>query len=75
MNVQSDYTLAETASILRVSTRWVRDAVKAHGVEHQRYGRKYTFTAVQIDALRALQTRTKRNEPVTTGPAKKRIAS
>lgn len=66
-----DYTLAEVAAALRMSTRWVRERIK-EGAEHQRNGHKITFTAAQVDKLRAGQTRSPLPvaQSITTGKKK-----
>jgi hypothetical protein len=65
-----DYTLDEVAAALRMSTRWVRDRVK-DGAEHQRKGHKITFTAEQVDKLRAAHTKVPVEQSITTGRKKK----
>lgn len=55
---EKDYTLTETAEALKVSTRWIRDRIKAGRagerpfVEHIRRGNKIMFTAAQVEKLR-----------------------
>lgn len=71
MTLDPDYTLEEVAKSLRVSTRWVRDRIKAHGLEHQRKGHKITFTAAQVAALRATTTTAPIEESITTGRKKR----
>lgn len=72
--VESDFTLTETADKLRVSTRWIRDRIKAGEkgekpfVEHIRRGHKIMFTADQVEALRMSDAHTTPVvESVTTG--------
>lgn len=67
----SDYSLAEVADALGMSTRWVRDRIKFDNVEHQRYGHKIRFTAAQVDKLRAAYAHTPVPQPVTTGRKRK----
>lgn len=71
---EADYTLAETAKALKVSTRWVRDRIKAGKegtgafVEHTRRGNKIMFTASQVEKLRAADAQTPPPvESMTTG--------
>lgn len=71
---EHDYTLTETAQALRVSTRWVRDRIKAGDkgegpfVEHIRRGNKIMFTAAQLEKLRATDAKTPPVvESITTG--------
>lgn len=71
---EADLTLEEVAELLRMSTRWVRDRIRLDGAEHQRYGRHIRFTAAQVEALRAMHTRSLVTQPVTTGPSKGRSA-
>ena len=65
-DLEPDYTLQEVADALRMSTRWVRDQIKA-GAECTRRGRKIRFTRAQVEKLRASYVQTLVNEPVTTG--------
>lgn len=65
-----DYTLDEVADALRMSTRWVRDRIK-EGAAHQRKGHKITFTAAQVDAMRAQFTKNPVEQSMTTGPKSK----
>lgn len=71
---EKDYTLAETAEALQVSTRWVRNRIKTGNagegpfVEHVRRGNKIMFTAAQVEALRMAGAQTPPVvESVTTG--------
>ena len=68
--LDKDYTLAETAAALRVSTRWVRERLK-EGVEHTRRGHKIMFTAAQVEALRMLGRKSAASESITTGRKKR----
>lgn len=77
---EKDYTLGETAEALQVSTRWVRDRIKAGEagtkpfVEHIRRGHKIMFTAEQVEKLRMADAQTPPvAQSVTTG--RKRRAS
>lgn len=74
--IESDYTLNETARLLRVSPRWIRDRIKAGEdpnsdkpfVEHIRRGHKIMFTAAQVEALRMAGAQTPPVvESITTG--------
>lgn len=82
-NLEPDYTLTETARALKVSTRWVRDRIKAGKdtssdapfVEHIRRGNKIMFTAEQVEKLRAADVQAAPIAPVesiTTGRKKSR---
>lgn len=80
VSLEPEYNLSEIAEAVRMSTRWVRDRIKAgmegHGpfIEHQRNGKKITMTAAQVDKLRAVHTQTAPPvESITTG--RKRRAS
>lgn len=73
---EEDYTLTETAQLLKVSTRWIRDRIKAGDdpesgkpfVEHIRRGHKIMFTAAQIEKLRMADAQTPPvKQSVTTG--------
>lgn len=73
-----DYTLEEVATAIRMSTRWIRDQIKAgeNGegpvVEHTRRGHKIRFTAEQVEKLRAAHAKAPVIDlPVTTGRKKK----
>lgn len=75
---EKDYTLAETAEALQVSTRWVRNRIKAgiagEGpfVEHVRRGNKIMFTAAQVEALRMAGAQTPPVvESITTGRSRR----
>lgn len=80
--VESDYTLAETADKLRVSTRWIRDRIKAGSdpesgkpfVEHIRRGHKIMFTAAQVEKLRMADAETPPVEQSITTGRKKRAS-
>ena len=75
-----DYTLTETAEALQVSTRWVRDRIKAGEagtkpfVEHIRRGHKIMFTAEQVEKLRMADVQSPRVEQSITTGRKKRTA-
>lgn len=71
MSLEPDYTLEEVSKALRVSTRWVRDRLKAYGLEHQRKGHKITFTEAQVAALRATTISAPVEESITTGRKKR----
>lgn len=68
--LEVDFTLAEVADALGVSTRWVRDRIRLDGVAHQRYGHKIRFTPEQVAELRAAHVKALVVEPVTTGRVK-----
>lgn len=77
--VEADFTLNETAAKLRVSTRWIRDRIKAGKdaendspfVEHIRRGHKIMFTAEQVEKLRMSDAQTPPPaESITTGRKK-----
>lgn len=61
-----DYDLAEVAAAMKMSTRWVREQIRA-GAEHQRYGHKIRFTQEQFEKLRAQHAQTPVAESITTG--------
>lgn len=74
VTLEPAYNLSEIAEAVRMSTRWVRDQIKAgmEGdgpfIEHQRNGKKITMTAAQVDKLRAVHTQTAPvAESITTG--------
>lgn len=73
MTLDPDYTLREVADALRVSERWVRDRIRLDGAEHQRKGHKITFSAEQVEKLRAAHTKAPVEQSITTG-RKKRTA-
>lgn len=66
-----DYSLAEVAQALGMSTRWVRDRCNLDGAAHQRYGHKIRFTAEQVDQLRASHVKHPVEQSITTGRKKK----
>ncbi|WP_107768494.1 hypothetical protein [Nocardioides terrigena] len=80
---ETDYTLAETAEALKVSTRWIRDRIKAGAdpenadapfVEHIRRGNKIMFTSEQVEKLRHSDTQAAPVpvvESITTGRKKR----
>lgn len=77
---EADYTLSETAEALKVSTRWIRDRIKAGMdtssdapfVEHIRRGNKIMFTAEQVEKLRHSDTQAAPVvESITTGRKRK----
>lgn len=75
---EQDYTLTETADALKVSTRWIRDRIKAGKsgtgpfVNHTRRGNKIMFTAAQLEALRTADAQTPPVvESITTGRRKR----
>lgn len=72
MTLQQDYTLAEVAQALRKSTRWLRQRVK-EGAEHQQPipNGTITFTAEQVEKLRASMTRVPVEQSITTGRKRK----
>lgn len=69
-----DYTLDEVAKALRVSPRWVRDRIRLDGAEHQRKGHKITFSAEQVEKLRAATIKTPAPAASVTTGRKKRTA-
>lgn len=77
---EQDYTLAETADALKVSTRWIRNRIKAGKegtapfVEHVRRGSKIMFTAEQVEKLRVADAQTPPVEQsITTGRKKRSV--
>jgi hypothetical protein len=62
-----DYTLTETAAALRMSTRWLRDRIKADKLEHEKRGHKIIFTAAQVEAVRTRYTVQPVEQSITTG--------
>ena len=62
-----DYTLAETAAALRMSTRWLRDKIKVDKLEHEKRGHKILFTAAQVEAARTRYTVRPVEQSMTTG--------
>lgn len=75
---EKDYTLAETADALKVSTKWIRNRIKAgvEGkapfVEHIRRGNRIIFTAAQVEALRMAGAQTPPvAESITTGRSRR----
>lgn len=71
MNLERDYTLDEVADALGMSTRWLRDRIKADKLEHQKYGHKIKFTASQVEAIRGqYAAEPAKLEPITTGRKK-----
>lgn len=78
VTLEPEYNLTEIAEALRMSTRWVRDRIKAGKegtgpfIEHQRNGKKITMTATQVDKLRAVHTQAAPVEQsITTGRRKR----
>lgn len=47
----SDYSIEAAAAELGCKVRWLKD--NKHRFEHQGYGIEVTFTAAQLDAIRA----------------------
>lgn len=74
--LEPDYSLAEVAKAIGMSTRWIRDRVNDENnpAEHLRYGHKIRFTDAQVKKLR--EQHTKSPAPVvasiTTGRKKSR---
>lgn len=74
--LEPDYSLAEVAKAIGMSTRWIRDRVNDENnpAEHLRYGHKIRFTDAQVKKLR--EQHTKSSAPVvasiTTGRKKSR---
>lgn len=69
--LEKDYSLAEVAKALGMSTRWVRDRCNIDKVEHLRYGHKIRFTAEQVAKLRAAHVQAPVEQSVTTGRRKR----
>jgi hypothetical protein len=74
MQPEPDYTLEEVAQTLRMSTRWVREQIKAGErgegpvIEHVRRGHKIRFTAQQLEKFRGAHTHAPAiSTQVTTG--------
>lgn len=72
--IDTDFTLTEAAQKLRISTRWIRNRIKAGEegtgpfVEHVRRGHKIMFTAEQLEKLRLADLVTAPpTESITTG--------
>lgn len=69
--LETDYTLAEVARALRMSTRWVREQIKAGTIECTRRGHKIVFTAAQVEqARKAHAAETVVDNSITTGRKK-----
>lgn len=73
--LEKDYTLEEVARALNRSPRWLRAYMKNNDVEHLRGGTgrnaKITFTARQVEKLRADLTRAAvEDQRITTGRKK-----
>lgn len=66
-SLEPDYSLAEVAKALGMSTRWVRDRIREDNVEHIRYGHKIRFTKAQVDKIRAAHTQAPIEKSMTTG--------
>jgi hypothetical protein len=66
-----DFTLLETAAALQMSTRWLRDRIKADKLEHQKYGHKIMFTAAQVEAIRTRYAAQPVEQSITTGRKKR----
>jgi hypothetical protein len=71
VTLEPDYSLEEVAEALGMSTRWVRDRIKEHGLHHIRRGRQIFFTADQADVLRTLHVVAPVPQSVTTGKKRK----
>jgi len=75
-SLEPDYSLAEVAAAIGMSTRWIRDRVndETDPAEHLRYGHKIRFTAAQVERLRERHTKampTPAPAPITSGRKKK----
>lgn len=71
-SLEQDFTLAEAATALRCSTRWLRDKLKSDDLPHGRRGHKIVFSAAQIEAIRAHFTAAAPVEQsITTGRKRK----
>lgn len=77
---EQDHTLAETAEVLRISTKTLRKRIKEGAdpasskpfVEHIRRGNKILFTTAQVEALRMADAETAPvAESITTGRKKR----
>jgi hypothetical protein len=68
-----DFTLTEVADALRVSTRWLRDKIKADKLPHGLRGHKIVFTEAQVEAIRERYVAQPIEQSITTG--RKRRAS
>lgn len=66
-----DYTLTEAADALRVSTRWLRDRIKADKLPHGKRGHKIVFSGEQVEAIRKRYTAQPIEQSITTGRKKK----
>lgn len=71
--VQPDYTCQETAAIIRMSEKWLRNQIKAGLVEHERRGHKIFFTPTQLEKLRGSFTVEPRAQSITTGRKRKAV--
>lgn len=75
--LEPDYSLADVAQALGMSTRWVRDRIRkgengeGPPVEHLRYGHKIRFTATQVDKIREAHTKAPVEQSMTTGRKKR----
>lgn len=71
-DLEKDYTLSEVAKALSMSTRWLRDRIKADQLPHQKYGHKILFTSAQVEAIRArYAAATPVEQSITTGRKRK----
>lgn len=72
--LEVDYSLAEVAKAIGMSTRWIRDRVndEDNPAEHLRYGHKIRFTDAQVKKLREQHTKAAPSPvtAVTTGRKK-----
>lgn len=64
------HTAAEVASRLHRSVKWLKDYIKANGVEYTKVGSGYYFSAEQLATFEAGFVVTPALQPVTTGSAK-----
>lgn len=62
-----DYTLTEVAAALRVSTRWLRDKIKADKLPHGTRGHKLVFSGDQVAAIRKRYEAQPIEQSITTG--------
>lgn len=73
--LEPDYSLAEVAKAIGMSTRWIRDRVndEKDPAEHLRYGHKIRFTAGQVELLRQRHTKAAPSPAasITTGRKKR----
>lgn len=69
---QPDLTLKETAAVIRMSERWLRQQIKDGVVECEKRGHKIFFNPAQVEKLR--QSFTKNATPLSITTGRKRSA-